>query len=960
MSSGWKFRVIEAQRKGLRRFISAFGRLLLLFQPPSPLMPVLRSRLDPLEIPAAYGDVPLELRFRIPLQGPVSLFTDLNLVGISAAMGLAVLVLRVLGVWLANDFAFSIFMLLALILACHAFLPGNWTEPRSAFGRILLFAFALLLVKTLAGNGALAALIALIAIIATCVLADQIATNWVRWHLADPRLHRPAVAAWSETWDRRLEAPKDLPDYWIAFAAIAAALLLAMILSVAIVPPLYLGMGFVTLFLFFMFVLLVVSMIWQPQGVMHAMRSSWEPLVNWFYYNPAGSAAPGLYQSPFRHRGLRVWIVLALLVVSLLPLAAFFPIHKALIPETPWLSAAARWGARLQAAPESWILTAARGALSGDSRFVWAVVMGVLASVLAPVALLISTAMLIASRAIPTIKASSRLEPRSKGMDFDYYVEQILNSSYRHPDKTWERDHLFLGTDTIQGRPILLARSLLDGHAHILGSTQSGKTSLALTPMISQMIRALQPGSKNYRSQSSILILDLKGDMPMFQNTKIECERRRVKFKYFTLGFREASYVFNPFEQTHLVDVSPDQRADMLAQAMGIFYGHKYPEVFWSDINAQVFRALLLCYPEIRSFARFHHYMKDPSWYQQTGGKAEEWKKASHVKAAADKLARIVPLNVTAKEAPSTDVYRNRIDMRNLGSQNRDPEVVYFYIRATDDEAAGHAVAKLALFSLLTAVNTIPEKEKKRTYVVIDEFQYIALDTLARLFEQAAGLQVSYILGNQSLFTLPDIIQEVLAENTAFRQIFRAGSVKARKNIRERSGDSIYHLYSQAISENVTLTLGEHIGPGYFDSEIIRTSYEDAVSWVEMSAGRGFSRYGGQIFTIHTPHHISKAEYERRKRLDWPTVDASTLVAADAQRILEVYQPRMITREGLAKTIEQQLGPNKLPQEPALTPVRPMPAFEACVAAFEQSLSLTEEHIRTGVVPKSNAEGEAV
>jgi len=68
----------------------------------------------------------------------------------------------------------------------------------------------------------------------------------------------------------------------------------------------------------------------------------------------------------------------------------------------------------------------------------------------------------------------------------------------------------------------------------------------------------------------------------------------------------------------------------------------------------------------------------------------------------------------------------------------------------------------------------------------------------------------------------------------------------------------------------------------------------------------------------------------------------------------------MMTREGLAETIEQQLVPKKAPQEPALAPVRPMPPFEACVAAYEQSLSVTEEHVRSGVVPASNIGGKPV
>jgi len=301
--------------------------------------------------------------------------------------------------------------------------------------------------------------------------------------------------------------------------------------------------------------------------------------------------------------------------------------------------------------------------------------------------------------------------------------------------------------------------------------------------------------------------------------------------------------------------------------------------------------------------------------------------------------------------------------MRNLGSKKHDPEVIYFSIRATDDEAAGHTIAKLALFSLLTAVNTIPEQDKKRTYVVIDEFQYIALDILARLFEQAAGLKVSYILANQSLFTLPDIIQEVLAENTAFRQIFRAGSVKARKHIRERSGDSIYKLHSwtsEGYSDGriTQSTATQHVGPGYFDADVIKASYDDAISWVEMSAPRGFSRYGGQIFTMYTDYHISKDEFDRRERIPWPGRGTSTLVAADEERILGAYQPKLMTGERLAETIEKQLVPASPAKEPTLKHVRPSPEFEACVTAWNESLSATEERVRSGVVPEPNDGGQ--
>ena len=930
-------------RRGIAALFTAW------FAPKVPPSSWLRSAEDPLEIPVEYGNLPLELRYCLPLGRSAGLLTILDLLGIATALCFLVLGLGAAKSWLANQFALSLLLTLAFLLAVFQLFPGRMTRSFQMSITVALLVIAMLIAKSIAGSAAFMSILAITSILLACVLADQLTENWLRWHLAGTLLTPPEVSGWEHAWQQRFAGARDLRDYWVGFVIIAGAVAGAMALSTLFAPPGFVGLAFACLICLFLTASVGVSVAWQPRGVAEALRAAYEPLIVWFRYNPDHCAAPGLYQSPFLARRLRVWFVSATLSAGFLPLAGYFPLHAALSSPTSPTNAATRTHGPITQSSQSWMVDATWGAAKGDPRHTWALLAALLSCIAFPAVILTAICMLVASRTAPRIRAGTQSPPTGTEPDFDKYVNRLLNSRYVHAGDIRERDHLFIGVDTIHGRPILLSRKLLDGHAHILGSTQSGKTALALTPMISQLIRALRPGSREYTRQSSMMILDLKGDLAMFQNTRLECERRGVRFKYFSLGYRDASYAFNPFEQTHLRDVSPDQRADMLAQAIGILYGHKYPEVYWSDLNAQVFRALLLNYPEIRSFACFHHYIKDPSWYQHTGGKLDEWKRASHVKAAADKLARITPLNVTEKDTPSATVFRDRIDLRNLGSRQHEPEVVYFFIRATDDEMAGHTVAKLALFSLLAAVNTVPARDKKRAYVLIDEFQYIALDTLARLFEQAAGLKVSFLLANQSLHTLPDIIQEVLAENTAFRQIFRAGSIKARRNVRDRSAESIYRTYSFTSSNKQTSTTAEeHIGPGYFDSEITRSSYDNAVSWVEMSAPRGFSQYGGHIFTIRTPYHISKAEYERRERLRWPERDASTMIAAESAGILDAYRPHMMTQAQLADDFEDRLQPGHVPPPASLQPIRVMPDFDACVDALEESFELTRERVRAG------------
>lgn len=622
------------------------------------LRPFVRDPLDALEVPPAHYPPGLQLQYRQPHSLYDRRGLQLALLGSAVQFTAVLLALRILGLWLATDFVFSILLLAAVLVSCRFTFP-DW---QTLYGFPLLavaFWFGMILVKHLS-VGAYAALFTLFALIVACILADQVTTNYVSWLLANPRLSNDTVSAWRATWKRRFHNPSELPGYLFGFGIVALSALLSMAATTLVTDSPYLGMCFVTVMAFLMLVFTVVSMLWRAPDVEDAVSHTWAAINDWFYYKPEQKPVPGMYQPPHTHnRARHTDTALLLLVLGLLPLAAYFPFHMMLVPGTPWAQTAAlgwpwddmrdkpplrdtvldanranldrlahyrpelaqRYRERLvqyadasetyvelSGEPESWLLVAVRGLFTGDSRYVWALVCAVVPSIVVPPMVLLTILFAVVGRGVPLVAARLRRLERRQGNDFDFYVERLLDSRYVFPDGAKERDHIWLGVDTDYGRPILLSRDILNGHAHILGSTQSGKTSLCLSPMLPQMIRALDPGSRNHRRQSSIVIIDLKGDPALFHGVRHECQNRGLTFKHFTNRFTDATFAFNPFEQTHLRDVSPEQRVDMLARAMGIFYGNKYPEVYWSDMNAHVFRNLLFGYPDIRSFARFHYY----------------------------------------------------------------------------------------------------------------------------------------------------------------------------------------------------------------------------------------------------------------------------------------------------------------------------------------------------------------
>jgi hypothetical protein len=146
----------------------------------------------------------------------------------------------------------------------------------------------------------------------------------------------------------------------------------------------------------------------------------------------------------------------------------------------------------------------------------------------------------------------TRLSAPRGPIPWDSKVERLLNG-FRPP-------HLYVGRSPVDGTPWFLDRSLLGTHAHVMGGTGSGKTARCVAPMAFQLIA---------HADSSVVVIDMKGDNALFWGTFIEAERAGMPFRWFTLQPGAASFVFNPFTQAANQARGVNARAQSLLTALG-------------------------------------------------------------------------------------------------------------------------------------------------------------------------------------------------------------------------------------------------------------------------------------------------------------------------------------------------------------------------------------------------------
>jgi hypothetical protein len=486
---------------------------------------------------------------------------------------------------------------------------------------------------------------------------------------------------------------------------------------------------------------------------------------------------------------------------------------------------------------------------------------------LAPVAAALTVAV---AATMPVLLEAAALQDRSQGTSStDSYLADVRRS----PDLT-ERRSIYYGRVVADGSPVLVPRDVHREHAHGLGDSGSGKTSLFLCPIIEQFVRA---------GDCSVIVLDLKADtlelLATLQTAAEEARRElgvRMPLKFFSNQVGRTTHSFNPMAQPFWPKFDLLTRTDILCGANGLTYGTDYGAGYFSSANAAILHHTLKTFPHVNTFTELADCIGN---VVSTAKKRElnpEIRKAGvHVHEVIKRLAACEALNVTAMTGHEREVVDEAIDLTQVF---REPQLLYFHLSATLSPSGAPEIARLVNYMLLAA--STQTERRCPVFLVIDEFQRMVAANLEYMLQLARSMGVGVILANQSMEDLKksttNLIPAIEA-NCRLRQWFSVSASEDQERLMRSSGVTIDRLtnWSESVDAkgetSTSCSMSEQVVNRFTMNDILLTSDHPFRSFLRISRGAGYAQYGGMPVIIESNYHISEEEYRRRKAMPWPT-----------------------------------------------------------------------------------------
>lgn len=452
---------------------------------------------------------------------------------------------------------------------------------------------------------------------------------------------------------------------------------------------------------------------------------------------------------------------------------------------------------------------------------------------------------------------------------WDELVQRVQSSS-----DALEQKSILLGVNASDNTPVLVPLKVFEEHAHLIGDSGSGKTSLGISLILSQMARV---------QDTSVVVIDLKGDdLALFSGSRIDSEKANKPFRWFTNELGRSTYAFNPLRQAFFSGLSLYQKTDVITTALGLQYGTDYGRGYFSDANAELLFHALKARPDIDSFRELEQVLGDR--YALRGVSNQVLKDGSHIRTIVSRLAATEALNVTPRDKCPESVQKEQIEFSDVF---RTPQVVYLHLPSSLGTTSSAEIARIALYSLLGSARTVPDAERKQVFVFIDEFQRIVSGNLELILQTARSMKVGLILANQSMYDLKrqgiDLMPAVRA-NTRYKQIFAASNVEDQQELIALSGQTLVHQrgWQESLSGlhggQTSVSYNETLLPRLGVNDILLATDHPLQSIVQIRRGDGYAQYGGFPFVMRSTHHISAEEYRARKNSSWPQPNDATLV----------------------------------------------------------------------------------
>jgi len=619
------------------------------------------------------------------------------------------------------------------------------------------------------------------------------------------------------------------------------------------------------------FVLLKLALLTLPLVLFIPIRSQglrtsrWrlfrETILSWFTYD--APASPGLANCPIGSSGERMG-----LTVLMTALTALVLVHWEGSP-LPWITTLAK----AQHETVFHELEAQSATVSEHLRFgglPWVIAFA--AVVTLPVLVPWGFAL---SLTLPALTDAAVLRDQASTSSSS---KTILSDIRQSPDLI-ERDSIYLGRVVADGSPSLVPRSIFQEHAHGLGDSGAGKTSLFLCPVIEQLVCG---------GDCSVIVLDLKADtleLLATLQTAAETARRerglRLPLKVFSNQAKQ-TLAFNPMTQPYWAKFDLLTRTDILCGATGLNYGTDYGAGYFSSANGAILYHTLKTCPETASFGELADAIGTVITTAKKRDLNPEIRKAGvHVQEVMKRLAACEPLNVTSSSGHGSEVVDQAIDLTQVFQE---PQLLYFHLSATLSPSGAPEIARLVNYMLLAAATQTERKHP--VFLVIDEFQRMVASNLEFMLQLARSMGVGVILANQSMADLnkgtTNLIPAIEA-NCRLRQWFAVSSSDDQKRLIESSGLAIDYERSRSVTTNangeqsVSHSMTEKVVSRLTENDVLLTSDHPFHSILRISRGAGYAQYGGFPVKIESEYHISQDEYNRRRKLPWPQLPGSFL-----------------------------------------------------------------------------------
>ena len=737
-----------------------------------------------------------------------------------------------------------------------------------------------------------------VAVPATAWLADALATHWVYWCTANPRIDRATMTGWRADWSRRFTGSPDRPlrpeltspaarEAHRRVMGLRRAYLwgfLWLLVPFFVVPMLVLSLALFGLMqLMAHWIVLEITLALIGLSFIRALTApqSWRlyrrAIASWNHYGRDTVDPPWMFQSPGGSQLRRAgWFLVPLV---LLAVAVFTLLIGDIVRDA---------GRLLHVQP-------------GDPIVLARLVVSVAGVVVLPVVWFLLAGYLIAAPALAAAHwgcdTPGAYEQHSEWGELDGYFERLRNS--RNPI---ERRHLLVGYNPTLGYCYLLDIELLFEHFHILGATGIGKTALGLSTHTIQLIR---------RNDGPVIIVDCKGDPAFFHTARIEAERAGRTFKWFTNKPHRSTYVFNPLDQSHLPGLTLPEMIGLVTQSLNLHHGDDYGRAWFSIGSRVLLKAALLTTmpadsPWVRDGQPYAVGQRAPvlsfrdleQALRAVAADDEEYRNGKHLLYLVESLADFEQLNLAANASPDHPALRHAIHMPEVIEQK---QVIYFYLVGAMDVASVGELARLVLYSTLSAAIAHRDRtgERPRVYFIADEAQALAAKNLEMVLAQAREHGLACILAHQTLSQLNPPggvdLRELVMNCTALKQYFSARDPVLQKYISDISGtvryadiswDQFKHrvingeigrLYAAGQVDDIRCRVHERLGPRLETEDLHDISRNLNQSIFVVNRASGYSRFHG-AFPMHSDFPVEKRVHdERREQLPWPDGGDATL-----------------------------------------------------------------------------------